>query len=74
LIPRHGGMVMLSDFRGTNPGFSPGPRGEPSSCLGRSCLKWGDDGELSPLDLQGILERLCAVDEQAASQLLECQI
>ena len=65
---------MLSDFRGTNPGFSPGPRGEPSSCLGRSCLKWGDDGELSPLDLQGILERLCAVDDQAASQMLECQI
>jgi hypothetical protein len=67
-------MVMLSDFRGTNPGFSPGPGGEPSSCLGRSCLKWGDDGELSPLDLQGILERLCAVDDQAASQMLECQI
>jgi hypothetical protein len=65
---------MLADFRGPDSGFSPGPGGEPSSCLGRSCLKWGDDGELSPLDLQGILERLCAVDEQAASQMLECQI
>jgi hypothetical protein len=65
---------MLSDFRAINAGFNQGLGGEPSSCLGRSCLKWGDDGELSPLDLQGILERLCAVDEQAASEMLECQI
>jgi hypothetical protein len=65
---------MLSDFRAINAGFNQGLGGEPSSCLGRSCLKWGDDGELSPLDLQGILKRLCAVDEQAASEMLECQI
>ena len=42
-----------------------------NGCLGRSCMKWGEDGELSPLDLQAILARLSAVDEQA-SQLMDC--
>ena len=65
---------MLSDFRGTNAGFAPGLGGEPSSCLGRSCMKWGENGELSPIDLHNILERLCAVDEQAASQMLHCPL
>ena len=47
--------------------------GDASSCLGRSCMKWGDDGELSPLDLQAILARLSAVDEQA-SGLMDCSL
>jgi hypothetical protein len=37
-------------------------------------MKWGEDGELSPIDLHNILERLCAVDEQAASQMLHCPL
>ncbi|MEY3462394.1 MAG: hypothetical protein RLZZ468_172 [Cyanobacteriota bacterium] len=43
------------------------------NCLGRSCMKWGNDGELSALDLQSILQRLGAVDEQA-SGLLDCPV
>jgi hypothetical protein len=27
-------------------------------CLGRTCLKWGSDGELAALDLCLVLERL----------------
>lgn len=42
-------------------------------CLGSSCMKWGADGELSPNDLQSILERLSAVDNQA-SGLMNCSI
>ena len=42
-------------------------------CLGRSCLKWEEDGELSPLDLQVILDRLRAVDAQA-SGLMDCTL
>lgn len=41
--------------------------------LGRSCMKWGDDGELSAFDLQGILARLSAVDQQASS-LMDCPL
>jgi hypothetical protein len=28
------------------------------TCLGRTCLKWGDDGELTSVDLLLVLERL----------------
>jgi hypothetical protein len=45
----------------------------PDDLLGRSCMKWGDDGELSAVDLQGILARLGAVDQQA-SQLMDCPL
>lgn len=38
-----------------------------------SCMKWGSDGELSTVDLQGILERLGAVDHQA-SRLMDCPL
>ena len=31
-------------------------------CLGRTCLKWQSDGELSALDRSLILERLQQVD------------
>jgi hypothetical protein len=41
--------------------------------LGRSCMKWSDNGELSTVDLQGILARLSAVDQQAA-QLMDCPL
>lgn len=34
----------------------------PGSCLGRTCLKWGADGELTALDLSLVLERLSQVD------------
>jgi hypothetical protein len=36
-------------------------------------MKWGADGELSAIDLQSILQRLSAVDEQA-STLMDCPI
>jgi len=41
--------------------------------LGRSCMKWGSDGELSALDLQAILLRLSEVDEHA-STLMDCPL
>jgi len=44
-----------------------------STNIGRSVMKWGRDGELSALDLQSILERLSAVDDQAAS-LMDCPL
>ncbi|MEB3353563.1 MAG: hypothetical protein VKM34_04930 [Cyanobacteriota bacterium] len=37
--------------------------------LGRSVMKWGDDGELSALDLQQILARLSSADAQAAGMM-----
>jgi hypothetical protein len=33
-----------------------------TSCLGRTCMKWGDDGELTSVDLLLVLERLAQVD------------
>lgn len=44
-----------------------------STNIGRSVMKWGRNGELSSLDLQSILERLSAVDHQAAS-LMDCPL
>ena len=38
-----------------------------------SSMKWGSDGELSAVDLQGILLRLSAVDRQA-STLMDCPL
>lgn len=40
-----------------------------SSCLGRTCMKWREDGELTELDVRLILQRLIAVDEQAVGLL-----
>jgi hypothetical protein len=34
------------------------------SCLGRTCLKWSADGELTALDLSLVLERLAQVDRE----------
>ena len=41
--------------------------------LGRSVMKWGEDGELSALDLQQILARLSSADAQAAT-LMTCPV
>ncbi|MGL6135008.1 MAG: hypothetical protein ACRC1L_12590 [Prochlorococcaceae cyanobacterium] len=37
------------------------------SCLGRTCLKWGADGQLTALDLDLVLERLAQVDQDVAA-------
>jgi hypothetical protein len=46
--------------------LQPRPEGQPrpdrEACLGRTCMKWSADGELTDLDFQLILERLGAVD------------
>ena len=39
-----------------------GTTGPGSTCLGRTCMKWSADGELTELDFQLVLERLVAVD------------
>ena len=50
-----------------------------SDCLGRTCLKWRADGELTALDLGLVLARLAQVDEeltgtpQEIRQPLPCQ-
>lgn len=36
----------------------------PRDCLGRTCLKWSSDGELTALDLCLVLERLAQVDPE----------
>jgi hypothetical protein len=35
-----------------------------SDCLGRTCLKWGADGELTAQDLSLVLQRLAQVDQE----------
>ena len=52
-----------------DPRFSPQP--EPIQGDGSTSLKWGSNGELSPVDLQRVLERLtdasltsCQLDDQ----------
>ncbi len=39
------------------------------TCLGRTCMKWSADGELTALDVQLVLERLVAVDAALSSAL-----
>ena len=44
--------------------------------MGRTCMKWSSNGELTDLDLQLILERLGQVDHQfseALPQVARCQ-
>lgn len=38
-----------------------------STCLGRTCMKWGADGELIALDLNLVMERLAQVDRDVAA-------
>jgi len=35
-----------------------------TTCLGRTCLKWGADGELTSVDLILVVERLAQVDQE----------
>ncbi|MCX5946653.1 MAG: hypothetical protein NTY67_00135 [Cyanobacteria bacterium] len=35
-----------------------------STCLGRTCMKWGSDGELTAVDLGLVLKRLALVDQE----------
>ena len=37
------------------------------TCLGRTCLKWSSDGELTSVDLSLVLERLAQVDQEMTS-------
>ena len=37
------------------------------NCLGRTCLKWGADGELSALDLSLVMQRLALVDPEVSA-------
>jgi hypothetical protein len=38
-----------------------------SGCLGRTCLQWGADGDLTALDLELVMERLALVDQEVAA-------
>ena len=47
-----------------------------STCLGRTCMKWSSDGELTALDLCLVLERLAQVDQEVTglrTGSLDCQ-
>lgn len=46
---------------------NPTPLAQAGSCLGRTCLKWGSDGELTALDLELVMERLARVDRDVAA-------
>ena len=39
------------------------------TCLGRTCMKWREDGELTDLDFQLIMQRLVKADKQAGGLL-----
>lgn len=38
-----------------------------TDCLGRTCLQWGADGELTALDLSLVLARLAQVDQEVSA-------
>ena len=40
-------------------------------CLGRTCMKWSADGELTSLDLLLVLERLARVDQELTGLCLD---
>jgi hypothetical protein len=42
-----------------------------ATCLGRTCLKWRDDGELSDRDFLLVMKRLCQTDGQACLAIAE---
>ncbi len=72
-------MGMRSGFGpgGQSGNIQPGHHGfsQPlgASEVAHASMKWGADGELSAIDLQSILQRLSAVDEQAAT-LMDCPL
>jgi hypothetical protein len=45
------------------------PQRDRSTCLGSTCLKWSQDGELSAQDRDTLLQRLAAADTNLASTL-----
>lgn len=45
---------------------APGPA--VTDCLGRTCLKWRADGELTALDLSLVMARLAQVDQEVTAQ------
>jgi hypothetical protein len=48
---------------------------EAETCLGRTCMKWGADGDLNPLDLELVMQRLAKVDlEVEGDQALAASI
>jgi hypothetical protein len=47
--------------------FHEPPAAEATTCLGRTCLKWGADGELTALDLSLVMERLAQVDREVSA-------
>lgn len=42
-------------------------RHQASTCLGRTCMKWRDDGELTAIDFNLVMERLAQVDRDVAA-------
>jgi hypothetical protein len=42
-----------------------------ADCLGRTCLKWSANGELTSIDLLLVLERLAQVDQQVSGLCLD---
>jgi hypothetical protein len=43
--------------------------GRHTSCLGRTCMKWRQDGELTELDFRLVLQRLVEADAEAGGLL-----
>ena len=37
---------------------------EAETCLGRTCMKWSANGDLTPLDLELVMQRLAKVDNE----------
>lgn len=57
-------MADSSPSPGTMTPVLPAPI--PGDCLGRTCLEWTADGELTSQDLSLVLERLALVDGEIA--------
>ena len=65
--PGVSGMKRATSHQpGSSLGSSPGS--SPASCLGRTCLQWGRDGELASVDLELVLERLAQVEQDMAAE------
>ena len=47
------------------------PAAVATDCLGRTCLKWQTDGELTALDLSLVLARLAQVDQELTGSAQE---
>jgi hypothetical protein len=47
-----------------NPGVAAPGAGD---CLGRTCLKWSTDGELTALDFRLVMQRLAHVDPEVTA-------